>query len=268
MKTVRRVRPSPVRFMSVAPLLILVCATYGHTAPIEVELERLNEQPAAAGTLIYRGSTYPLDAIDEDPLFRYERHVLTVGQDLVATHRTHDREGTLMQSEAVWTSSAYDVRQVAMADYQSAVSGTATVDTAAGTLTFSVLENGRERQKAERLSLPLVSGPSLFGYIHHHWDAVIDGDNQSVRFIVLKDMTTYGFSIRAEGMQDGLMSFSVTPTNLLVRLAVPPMHLMFDAQSRQLVRFEGRVPPQDNRTDRLKALDALVEYETFLPFFH
>ncbi|MFY0664876.1 MAG: hypothetical protein JXQ97_09620 [Natronospirillum sp.] len=249
------------------PLLILACAAYGHTAPIEVELERLNEQAVAAGTLVYRGSTYPLDAIDEEPLFRYERHVLTVGQDLVATHRTHDRAGTLMQSEAVWTSSAYDVRQVALSDHQSAVSGTATVDSAAGTLTFSLSENGRERQKTERLSLPLVSGPSLFGYIHHHWDEVVSGDKQPVRFIVLKDMTTYGFTIRAEGVQDGLMVFSVTPTSLLVRLAVPPMHLMFDAQTRQLVRFEGRVPPQDNRTDKLKALDARVEYETLLSFY-
>ncbi|WLD58571.1 hypothetical protein NFC81_01960 [Salinispirillum sp. LH 10-3-1] len=265
MKIARRTSSRPKRIMCVAPLLILACATYGHTVSLNVELARVNEQPVAAGTLVYRGSTYPLDALDEAPLFHYERHVLTVGRDRVATHRTYDRAGTLMQSEAVWTSSAYDVRQVAITDYQGIVSGTATVDSAAGTLTFNVLENGRERQKTERLSLPLVSGPSLFGYIHHHWDEVVSSDKQSVRFIVLQDMATYGFTIRAEGVTEGLMVFSVTPTSLLVRLVVPSMHLMFDAQTRQLVRFEGRVPPKDNRTDKLKALDARVEYETLLP---
>lgn len=264
-----------ITLFSALAISAILFAPYGHAQAAEThrstwdwdELARVNQQAFTAGTPIYKGSTYPLDASTEEPLFHYERHVLDVEDGLVATHRTYDRTGALMQSETAWLSARYDVRQLVLTDHQRAVSGEVRVDAAAGTLTFSVRENGRSRNKTERYSLPLVTGASLFGYIVQHWDALAAGENQRVRFIVLPDLTTYGFTISVAAQQDGQVVFNMTPSNALVRLIVAPMAITFDAASRQVVRFEGRVPPLDNRTEKLSALDARVEYQALQPFF-
>ncbi len=56
--------------------------------------------------------------------------------------------------------------------------------------------------------------------------------------------------------------FAVTPSSVFVRLAVPPLRVVYDTASRQIVRYEGRVPPMQVLNGRLQDLDARVEYET------
>ena len=43
---------------------------------------------------------------------------------------------------------------------------------------------------------------------------------------------------------------------------VPPRRVVFDTASRQILRYEGRVPPMQVLNGRLQDLDARVEYET------
>lgn len=110
------------------------------------------------------------------------------------------------------------------------------------------------------LADPVLTGPTLHGFVLQHWDTLAAGQVQAVRMVALVDMTTYGFESRSLPAADGLVSFSVIPSSLLVRLAIAPLKLSFDAGTRALVRYEGRVPPMRTEGSTLKALDARVEY--------
>ena len=63
-----------------------------------------------------------------------------------------------------------------------------------------------------------------------------------------------------EKLADGKASFTITPSNFLIRMAVAPLQVTFDAGTKTPVRYEGRVPPMENISGKLKDLDARVEY--------
>ena len=93
-------------------------------------------------------------------------------------------------------------------------------------------------------------------------------DTLSVRMIVMSEKRTYGFRIRRLPPADGRTSFTITPTNWLVRLALAPLTVTFDSATRSVVRYEGRVPPMQAQADgALKALDATVDYTMAAPAY-
>jgi len=81
-----------------------------------------------------------------------------------------------------------------------------------------------------------------------------------VRMIVMTKRETYGFEIRRQSQANGRTSFSITPSSLIVRMLVAPLTVTFDSATRNVVRYEGRVPPMQLVNGKLEALDARVEY--------
>lgn len=114
---------------------------------------------------------------------------------------------------------------------------------------------------------PLVSGPTLHGFVHHHWEALVAGQVLPVRLIALQALQSYGFDIRLESAGADTTRFRITPSNFLVRLAIAPLHVVFDSASRQVVRYEGRVPPMQWVDGRWVDLDARVEYQALAPHY-
>lgn len=113
----------------------------------------------------------------------------------------------------------------------------------------------------------MVAGPSLHGFILQRWAALAQGQTLAVRLIVLGEMRSYGFDIALDGHADGQTRFSVTPGRWWVRLALAPLIVTFDERRRELVRYEGRVPPAVLRDGRLRALDARVDYAMAVPSY-
>jgi len=99
------------------------------------------------------------------------------------------------------------------------------------------------------------------------WPALLQGEVIPVRFIVPAKMRTYGFDIALAGQAAGLTHFSVTPSRWWVRLAVAPLSVSFDDDTRHLVRYEGRVPPTVLRNGRRQPLDARVDYSMEVPVY-
>jgi hypothetical protein len=120
--------------------------------------------------------------------------------------------------------------------------------------------DGRWTHASEAVSAPVVAGPSLHGFMLHHWDRLLAGDTVPVRMIVMEKKTTYGFRIRLHSRNAERTVFSVMPTNWLLRLAVAPLAVSFDNTTRQVLRYEGRVPPQLVEGGRSRAFDARVDY--------
>jgi hypothetical protein len=127
-------------------------------------------------------------------------------------------------------------------------------------LEYTLNEGGKVSTAIEAVAAPVVTGPSLHGFILAHWNALLGGEKIAVRMIVLSKKETYGFDIRLADRDNGRTAFSIVPTSLLVRLALNPLRVEFDSVSRNVVRYAGRVPPLRRIDGKLKAFDADVRY--------
>jgi hypothetical protein len=219
---------------------------------------------AAAGPLgsaIYEGRVFPGDAEPSArPLYTYERRVAAEGDTLIASHLTHDADGTLLIDETVRMSSRYALQRFEADNRQQGWRGTATLAADGRRLDFELWRDGRRSLASEALRAPVVAGPSLHGFILQHWERLVAGGPVDVRMIAMAQRTTYGFRIRLLRRDADRTAFSVTPTNWLLRLAVAPLTVAFDSRTRLVLRYEGRVPPLRVVDGRAREFDARVDY--------
>jgi len=224
-------------------------------------LRSLDGAPDSAGTLIYRGTVFAQRDPAAGPLYTYERRLAGDAQGLVASHLTRDPQGRLIIAEQAQFTPSYDLRRFDVANAQGGFAGSAELVDGGRRLAYRLVENGRISTASEDVTGPLVSGPSLHGFVLNHWEELSAGKGLAVRMIVMTKKTTYGFIVRrVAAREDGLATFSITPDSLLVQLIVAPLTVSFDPATRHLVRYEGRVPPQRELGGRLADLDARVDY--------
>lgn len=231
------------------------------------QLERLAREPEAAGALVYRGRVVPLADPGVPPLFTYERRVAEHAGGLTASHVTTDAGGAVIIAEQARVAPGYALRRFDAANRQQGYSGSVVVSREGRHLAFTLVRDGTVRTASEDVRHPVVSGPSLHGFILGQWDRLAAGETVPVRMIILDRLETYGFDIRRQRVADGRTTFSVTPSSLLVRLFVAPLAVTFDTQTRGVVRYEGRVPPKRREADRLVDLDARVDYTMNVPVY-
>lgn len=227
-------------------------------ASAEARLTALQAHPELAGARVYLAYVHPKGTSESTPLFVYARHVQGIGQDLVASHLTYLPTGDLIIEERVISSAGYVFKRFEVLNRQTGLVGSATLDAGQRALRFEGPE--AIRQKMERVSEPVVAGPNLHGHILRHWDELANGTQLSVRLVVLSRMETLGFAIRRVESGGKLTAFQITPSHILMRLAVSPLQVVFDNATRRVVRYEGRVPPMQTAGTRLVDLDAAVDY--------
>lgn len=245
-----------------ATALVLVAGTC-HAQPGPAALTRLDalqRSPETAGALVYRGETYALKAPAGSPLYRYERRVQPTANGLSASHLTSDPSGRLLIVESSRVSAGYALQRFEVVNLQAGFSGSVEVSQDGHHLEYELNTHGTLSKASEDVADPVVTGPSMFGFILHHWDELKTGATIPVRMLVAKDKTTYGFDVKFDKQGNGQASFTVTPSSFVIRLAIAPLRVVFDADSKTPVRYEGRVPPMENVAGKLKDLDARVEY--------
>lgn len=228
-------------------------------------LERLARAPETAGTLIYRGQVVARDEPGASPLFSYERRVDERAGGLVSSHITTDPQGEVIIAEQARMAPGYALRRFDAVNRQQGYSGSVVVSREGRRLDFTLVRDGLTRTASEVVRDPVVSGPSLHGFILQHWHRLAAGEKLRVRMIVLSRLETYGFDIRRRHEAGGATTFSIIPSSLLVRLAVAPLAVTFDSTTRQVLRYEGRVPPMKTAGGRLVDLDARVDYTMHAP---
>jgi hypothetical protein len=249
-----------VTFPIVTALLLAATASNAQLGePALAKLDMLRVSPESAGALIYRGDTFAQHTPSVQ-LYRYERRVQSTPAGLVASHLTRDPTGRVVIAETSVVSSNYEVQRFDVTNQQVGLTGSVVVSQGGHHLEYELNNNGIASKASEDVSAPVVSGPSLFGFILKNWNALNAGTTIPVRMMVMKEKTTYGFDLKFEKSLNGQASFTITPTSFLVRLAVAPLRVVFDANTKAVVRYEGRVPPMENISGKLKDLDARVEY--------
>lgn len=223
-------------------------------------LAALQHDPQAAGEQVYQGHVFALDPSPGPPLFTYERRVRTSTVGLTAAHVTREPGGSVVIVESAQVDGRYGLRAFEAVNAQLGHRGSVALSDDGRRLRYQLVENGVTSTATEEVTAPVVSGPSLHGFILQRWDTLAPGVVVPVRMVVLAEKRTYGFDIALAGQGEGRTTFSVTPSSWLVRLAVAPLTVTFDDRTRHVVRYEGRVPPTVLRDGRRKALDARVVY--------
>jgi hypothetical protein len=230
--------------------------------PSHAQLRMLDRRPDAAGELVYQGATYAQDRPGQPPLFRYERRVQEGAEGLLATHLTREPDGRLIIVESAQVAADYALQVFTVINQQNDFSGSVHVSADGRHLRYRLYEQGQWSSAEEEVSSPVLSGPSLHGFIYQHWAALVAGQSLPVRFIVLREKQTYGFTVRYDGSVDGQAHFSLSPSSFWVGLVVAPLRLTFSAADKTLLRYEGRVPPQQSVAGKHEDLDARVEYSS------
>ena len=223
-------------------------------------LQSLRQSPESAGALIYRGAVFAQDAPAAPSLFTYERRVNNTASGLSSAHITRDPSGEVIIAEQALFTAAYALQRFDAINKQVGYSGSVVLGDGGRHLEYRLNENGKVTVASEDVTDPVVTGPSLHGFILHHWGDLAQGKKIPVRMIVMTKKETYGFKVRRLAQAEGRTSFSITPSNLLVRLAVAPLIVTFDSVTRNVVRYEGRVPPMRVQGGKLRNLDARVDY--------
>jgi hypothetical protein len=223
-------------------------------------LDSLRQSPQLAGSLIYHGTVFALQGAAAEPVFRYERRVRTTPWGLSVTHTTRDSHDALIIDESAQLSPVYEFQRMDVANAQTGISGSVVSSQGGTHLEYTLNDNGRVSTASQDVRDPVVTGPSLHGFIRQHWDQLALGRTLRVRLIVLDRKTSYGFDLRMMRQADGMTTFSATPSSALVRLVIKPLLVTFSDSARGLVRYQGRVPPKRAVGAKLKELDARVEY--------
>jgi hypothetical protein len=237
-----------------APATTLDAAGAAHLAALQAA-------PHTAGERIYRGSVVALRSPAAPALFSYERRVMSSAEGLASVHITQDPSGKVIVAEQARVGPDFSLRRFDAVNAQLGYSGSVVVSPDGRHLEFRLNQGGKLSTASEDVLDPVVSGPSLHGFILRHWDVLASGEPVPVRMIVLAARTTYGFDIRRAVQDAGRTTFSITPSSGLVRLAVAPLSVTFDSTTRNLLRYEGRVPPMQEIAGKLEALDARVDYQ-------
>ena len=258
----------PTRLLALAACLLTAATLPAQGGPAAfAKLEALQAAPESAGTLVYRGDTFTQRTPAGAPLYRYERRVLATPKGLSASHITSDPAGRVIIAESALVSPHNETLRFEAANQQSGFTGSVQISKGGSHLEYELNETGKISTASEDVLDPVVSGPSMFGFILKNWDPLLAGTTLPVRMLVLRDKTTYGFDLKFEKLANGHASFTVTPSSFLIRMAIAPLRVVFDANTKTAVRYEGRVPPMENVSGKLKDLDARVEYTSVTPAY-
>ena len=258
----------PTRLLALAACLLTAATLPAQGGPTAfTKLDTLQAAPESAGTLVYRGDTFTQRTPAGAPLYRYERRVLATPKGLTASHITSDPAGRVIIAESALISPDYEIQRFEATNQQSGVTGSVQISKGGRHLEYELNDNGKISTASEDVSDLVVSGLSLFGFILKNWDQLVAGISLPVRMLVLKDKTTYGFDLKFEKLANGHASFTLTPSNFLIRMAIAPLRVVFDTNTKTAVRYEGRVPPMENVSGKLKDLDARVEYTSITPAY-
>jgi hypothetical protein len=257
-----------IQKLALTTALLTAAACYAQLPPpVLSKLETLQTKPESAGALVYRGSTFAQRQAAGNPLFRYERRVLDAATGPTANHITSEPAGRVIILESAKLSNQYEVRRFEATNRQSGIAGSVQVSSDGLHLEYELNDSGKVSKASEDVSAPVVCGPSLFGFILKHWEPLKAGATIPVRMVVLQEKTTYGFDLKFGKSANDQATFTLTPSNFLVRMAIAPLTVTLDARTRAPVRYEGRVPPMESVNGKLKTLDARVEYTAVAPVY-
>lgn len=230
---------------------MLGCAAQPAPLP-DSAIARLSIPASRFGTLIYTGEVVPRGR--RRAAYRYERRV-RAGESTHLTRPAGSDEVVVLQ-RAVHTP-AYRLQRFEEVHRQTGVRSAVFI-AADGSVELTARRGRDVDRHAEGPGDPVVVGPTLFGFIRRHFGVLVRGDSIGVRFAAPEQGRTYAFTLRAIEITPRTVTIEMAASDLLVSLGIDPMRVVLDRESRDVLRYRGRVPP---RLNGLQTFDADVRYE-------
>lgn len=118
-----------------------------------------------------------------------------------------------------------------------------------------VLIHYTSQGKLQEATLPLtqrtVIDAGFDAMLKKHWQSLLSGNTLEVDFLVPSRRKSYGFMLTQSDCLDSeehsTACFSLTANSWLIRLAVDPIVLAYDAEFKRLTRFTGRSNISDEK---------------------
>lgn len=209
------------------------------------------------GDLIYTGAVYPLKGDMSKPLYIYERHVQNRNGVYYSTSFTREGDQAVLVQVAKHDS-RYRLQKYT--EYQFQLGEVSTVTMSGDSVEFHVTAGRSEKRTSEIVSLPVVVGPSLYGFINQNWEKLIKGETIGFRFPVISRMETVGFELKKAASPDDQIRIQMTASSMIIALFVDPIYFTY-SRNRRLISLEGRVPTKVKKGNAWADLDAYVAYK-------
>jgi hypothetical protein len=216
------------------------------------------------GDLITQGTIFPLKGDRSKPLYFFERRVRNEGSEIQSTSYTHDGQKPVLVETAIHDAN-FKVREFTENQFQLGTVGKMTVD---GNKVYFFSVTGTKDKWADEAvtSLPIVCGPTFFGFMYKNWDSLMAGNTVPFRYAVISRMETVGFEFQKVESAPNQIRIRMKPTSYVISLLVNPIHFTF-ASDKSLLTLEGRVPPKIKKGDGWDDLDAYEVYKNIAPAF-
>lgn len=225
--------------------LLTACGAPARPLPSSA-LARLHAEPTAHGALVYTGDVVPQGA--DASVFRYERRV----RDGASTHLTFPVAGgapvVLQRAEH---DEAYALTRFEEINAQTGVRASVTVERD-GSVDLVVRRGDEVERHHEHTGAPVVVGPTLFGFVRAHLDALRAGETVQVRFATPEQGRTWEFELKSA--VDG--AIEMRASDFFARLGIATMRIVLDPETDAPTSYHGRVPPRLDGS----AFDADVRY--------
>jgi hypothetical protein len=211
------------------------------------------------GETVYFGTVYPLGQAGDAPLYVYERRVAARPGGAISAHITRDAaSGSVVMADSASHTADYRLIDYTLHANQQGQTGQVHIEN--GEVSFLVRDARGERRRVEKTRDPVVVGPTLVGHIHRNLGNLRAGQKLPVRMAILDRLETIGFQLQALASPPGQTRVRMTPSSIVLAALIDPVTFTFETASGKLLHLEGRVPPRVRKGDRLKDLDARVEY--------
>lgn len=209
---------------------------------------------------IYRGTYYRRGApAVSAQLFWYERWIKEEGGLLRATHVHHALDGRVVLRQSALHSADYALSRFDSEQRQTGVKAQASV-LGAGRVRLERTTGSEHESVVLEYRHPLVVGPTLYGFLRQHWDELAAGRRVLFDFLSIERLDTYAFELRRVANDVATVSFEITPSSWVLSLLVAPLRLVFDAKTRQALRYEGPSPVLLESGSKQESFDARIEY--------
>lgn len=104
--------------------------------------------------------------------------------------------------------------------------------------------SAKQKMKQLELTAGMVVDAGFNGFIQQYWSVLMDGKEMDVDFLVPSKQATFQFRLGrsscVRGTKEGAVCFALSPVSWLVKLAVDPIVVAYDASEKTLLRFTGR----------------------------
>jgi hypothetical protein len=230
--------------------ICIVALTLPACAPSRVPLSPadgalLRRPPSEYGTLVYTGEVTPYGR--DASVLRYQRWVEPSSDGLArSTHVTlTKKEGPPSPLLVQRATHDADYRLVRFEEISGQVGSKSSIDVRAdGTVVYRVQRGESVETNVEPAGLPLVVGPTIFGWVRRHLEPLRAGERLKIRFAVAEQAQSYELELRAKpsGSRAQATTVTIEPTAFFVSMALDPMRIELDERAT-VTSYHGRVPP-------------------------